>query len=216
MMRFDNSFAVDAPIDVVYAALLDIERVARCVPGAEVLERTDAGAYKVAIKVKVGPISMTYRGSVEVVENDPEARRAVMRVRAREARGQGTAEAKVQMRLAQSDGAAQGAITTDVQLSGRAGSMGRGVIEDVSGRIVERFAQNLAAMLAPESARAAAAPESAAPEPAAPEPEEAALPVGPIVGSVIATRLRDPRVAGALAALAALLGAVLLRRRRSG
>jgi uncharacterized protein len=117
------------------------------------------------------------------------------------------------MRLAQSNGATEGAITTDVQLSGRAGSMGRGVIEDVSGRIVETFAQNLAAMLAPESARAAAAPEPAAPEPA----EEAALPVGRIVGSVIATRLRDPRVAGALAALAALLGAVLvLRRRRSG
>jgi uncharacterized protein len=207
-MRFENTFAVEAPIDAVYAALLDVERVAPCVPGAEVLERTDDGAYKVAIKVKVGPISMTYRGSVEVVEDDPEARRAVMRVRAREARGQGTADAKVQMRLAQSNGATQGAITTDVQLSGRAGSMGRGVIEDVSGRIVETFAQNLAAMLAPESARAAAAPEPA---------EEAALPVGRIVGSVIATRLRDPRVAGALAALAALLGAVLaLRRRRSG
>jgi carbon monoxide dehydrogenase subunit G len=211
-MRFDNAFAVEAPIDAVYAALLDVERVAPCVPGAEVLERTDDGAYKVAIKVKVGPISMTYRGSVEVVENDPEARRAVMRVRAREARGQGTADAEVQMRLAQSNGATQGAITTDVQLSGRAGSMGRGVIEDVSGRIVETFAQNLAAMLAPQNAPAAA------PEPAAPEPaEEAALPVGRIVGSVIATRLRDPRVAGALAALAALLGAVhLLRRQRSG
>jgi carbon monoxide dehydrogenase subunit G len=211
-MRFENTFAVDAPIDAVYAAMLDVERVAPCVPGAEVLERTDDGAYKVAIKVKVGPISMTYRGSVEVVEDDPEARRAVMRVRAREARGQGTADAEVQMRLAQSNGATQGAITTDVQLSGRAGSMGRGVIEDVSGRIVETFAQNLAAMLAPESARAAAS------EPAPPQPaEEAALPVGRIVGSVIATRLRDPRVAGALVALAALLGAVLvLRRRRSG
>ena len=143
-MTFENTFAVDAPIDAVYAALLDVERVGPCVPGAEVLDRTDDGAYNVAIKVKVGPISMTYRGSVEVVENDPEARRAVMRVRAREARGQGTADAKVQMRLAQSNGATQGAITTDVQLSGRAGSMGRGVIEDVSGRIVETFAQNLA------------------------------------------------------------------------
>lgn len=212
-MRFENTFAVDAPIDAVYAAMLDVERMAPCVPGAEVLERTDDGAYKVAIKIRVGPISMTYRGSVEVVEDDPEARRAVMRVRAREARGQGTADAEVQMRLAQSNGATQGAITTDVQLSGRAGSMGRGVIEDVSGRIVETFAQNLAAMLAPESARAATASEPAAPEPA----EEAALPVGRIVGSVIATRLRDPRVAGAFAALAALLGAVLvLRRRRSG
>ena len=81
-MRLENTFAVDAPIDAVHAAMLDVERVAPCVPGAEVLERTDEAVYKVAIKVKVGPISITYRGSVEVVENDPEPRRAVMRVRA--------------------------------------------------------------------------------------------------------------------------------------
>ena len=63
-MKFENAFAVAAPIDEVYAALLDVERVAPCVPGAQVLERTGEDAYNVGIKVKVGPMSMTYRGSV--------------------------------------------------------------------------------------------------------------------------------------------------------
>src|ERR671934_171956 len=76
-MKFENTFAVDAPIDEVYAALLDVERVAPCVPGAEVLERTGEDAYKVAIKVRVGPISMQYRGDVEIVERDESAHQAV-------------------------------------------------------------------------------------------------------------------------------------------
>ena len=69
-MKFENAFVVQAPIDEVYAALLDVERVAPCVPGAEVLEQTGDDAYKVAIKVKVGPMSMTYKGDVEIVERD--------------------------------------------------------------------------------------------------------------------------------------------------
>ena len=100
-MKFENTFAVDAPIDEVYAALLDVERVAPCVPGAEVLDKTGDDAYQVAIKVKVGPISMTYKGNVEVVERDDANHRAVMRARARETRGQGTADARVDMSLAE-------------------------------------------------------------------------------------------------------------------
>src|ERR671938_69573 len=82
-MKFENTFAVEAPIDEVYATLLDVERVAPCVPGAEVLEKTGDNAYQVAIKVRVGPISMTYRGNVEIVERDDENHRAVGRDGAR-------------------------------------------------------------------------------------------------------------------------------------
>ena len=103
-MQFENTFDVEAPVDEVYAALLDVERVAPCVPGAEVLEQTGEDAYKVAIKVKVGPMSMQYKGDVEIVERDPSAHRAVMRAKTREARGQGTANADVVMHLA-SEGA---------------------------------------------------------------------------------------------------------------
>ena len=98
-MQFENTFDVEAPIDEVYAALLDVERVAPCVPGAEVLEQTGDDAYKVGIKVKVGPMSMQYKGDVEVVEQDPSAHRAVLRTKMREARGQGTANADVVMNL---------------------------------------------------------------------------------------------------------------------
>src|SRR3954465_1965871 len=98
-MGFENTFEVDAPIDEVYAALLDVERVAPCVPGAEGLDQTGDDAYQVAIKVKVGPISMTYKGNVEIVDRDEANHRAVMRARARETRGQGTADARVNMTL---------------------------------------------------------------------------------------------------------------------
>ena len=100
-MKFENTFDVKAPIDEVYEAMLDVERVAPCVPGAQVLEQASDDSYKVSIKVKLGPIQMTYRGDVEIVERDEAGHRAVMRARAREARGQGTADATVEMTLTQ-------------------------------------------------------------------------------------------------------------------
>src|SRR3954454_13037244 len=147
-MKFENTFAVDAPIDEVYATLLDVERVAPCVPGAEVLEKTGDDAYQVAIKVRVGPISMTYRGNVEIIDRDESAHRAVMRARARETRGQGTADARVDLSLTQDGATTNGTMVADVQLAGRAAAMGRGVIQDVSAKIVTTFSQNLEAMLA--------------------------------------------------------------------
>ena len=155
-MKFENTFAVDAPIDEVYAALLDVERVAPCVPGAEVLEKTGDDAYTVAIKVRVGPISMTYRGTVEVVERDDANHRAVMRARARETRGQGTADARVEMSLVQEGETTKGTMVADVQLAGRAAAMGRGVIQDVSAKIVSTFAENLEKMLSGAPAPATA------------------------------------------------------------
>jgi uncharacterized protein len=180
-MEFDNTFTVAAPIDEVWGAMLDVERVAPCVPGAQVLEQTGDNAYKVAIKVKLGPVSMIYNGEVEVVEQYPADRRAVMSAKAKESRGQGTADARVEMRLSQDDGTTHGAIHTDVAISGRAAAMGQGIIADVSARLIDTFAANLAAMLAqPEEAQAeASAPEAgwaetAATAPGAAWPEAAA------------------------------------------
>jgi carbon monoxide dehydrogenase subunit G len=146
-MRFENSFDVGAPIDAVWDTLLDVERVAPTVPGAQVLERVGDDAYKVAIKVKVGPMSMTYRGEVEITERDEAAHRAVMKARAKESRGQGTADADVTMVLAGRDGGTSATVTTDVQLSGKAATMGQGVLQDVSRRLVDTFAANLSTML---------------------------------------------------------------------
>ena len=228
-MEFDNTFSVSAPIDEVWDAMLDVERVAPCVPGASVVEKTGDNAYKVAIKVKLGPVSMTYKGDVEVVESDADARRAVMSAKAKESRGQGTADATVEMRLSQENGATHGAIHTDVAISGKAAAMGQGIIGDVSARLIDTFANNLAAMLAAPEAAEPATPEEA-PEPATPEgapapaaavpppppaPAPAAepegLPVLSLAGGVLAQRLKDPKV---LAVIAAFLVLVLWRRRR--
>src|SRR5215208_6796955 len=103
-MRFENSFDVGAPIETVWDAVLDVERVAPTVPGAQVLERTSDNAYKVGIKVKVGPMSMTYKGEVEITERDEASHRAVMKARAKESRGQGTADADVTMTLSGDNG----------------------------------------------------------------------------------------------------------------
>jgi uncharacterized protein len=216
-MRFENSFDVGAPIDAVWDALLDVERVAPTVPGAQVLERVGDDAYKVAIKVKVGPMSMTYRGEVEITERDEAAHRAVMKARAKESRGQGTADADVTMVLAGGNGGTSATVTTDVQLSGKVATMGQGVLQDVSRRLVDTFAVNLSTMLEGGAPTAAAEParpsEPAAPAVPAPEPESA-LDLGSLGGAVVAERLKDPRVVGALLALVAAVGFLLGRRSR--
>jgi uncharacterized protein len=184
-MEFQNEFDVEAPIDEVYSAMLDLERVAPAMPGAEVLEKTDDDHYKVAIKVKVGPISMQYKGDVEVVDKDPEAHSAKLKVQAREARGQGTASADVDMRLDEKGEVTHGQMTANVQLAGRAAAMGKGVIQDVSAKLVDQFANNLGSMLGSQPAAAAttngggtAASESPAPTEAAPASGGAQTPAG--------------------------------------
>ena len=196
-MRFENTFTVAASPDAVLATLLDVERVAPCMPGAEVLERTGENAYRVGIRVRVGPISMTYRGEVEITDRDLAAHTATMHATAKEARGQGTADAQVQMRLEQEGPLTRATLDTEVALSGRVASMGQGVIGDVAGRLIETFAGNLAAMLDPPAPAGGADVAAAVAAPAAAD----SLPVGRIAASVIAGRLANPRTL-ALASLA--------------
>lgn len=232
-MDFENTFTVQAPIEEVYAALLDLERVAPAMPGAQVLEHSDDGSYKVSIKVKLGPVSMTYRGNVAIVERDPEAHTAVLDVKAKEARGQGTATALVNMALAEEGDGTSGTMNAKVQLAGKAAAMGRGIIEDVSARLVQTFADNLGEILgeggggaAPEpassvangSSQATAAPPKPAPAPP-PKPKPAAaaagddgLPVGPLVAAMVADRMRNPAVLGAVLGGVLLVGYGLGRR----
>jgi len=221
-MKFENTFEVDAPIDQVYEALLDIERVAPCVPGAQVHERKSEDAFEVGIKVKVGPMSMLYKGTVEIVDRQPEQHTAQMRAKARESRGQGNADAQVHMALTSDNGKTRGTIDTDVKLSGKAAAMGGGVIQEVSGKLVDQFSKNLAEMLSggseatqptPEAATAAgpATPTAETPEPAQPSGESDALDVGSLVGPMVVARLKDPKVLGGLGLLVAIL--LLLKRR---
>ena len=161
-MEFENAFTVVAPIDRTWDTVLDVERVAPCLPGAQVLERTGADTYKVAIKVKVGPMSMLYKGDMEVVERDDAAHRAVLRATAREARGQGTAKGDVTLALAPDGAGTTATMTTTMQLSGRAAAMGQGVIRDVAGVLTAEFAKNLQALLEADGDGGPAASDAAA------------------------------------------------------
>jgi carbon monoxide dehydrogenase subunit G len=228
-MDFENAFVVKAPIDEVYEALLDLERVAPAMPGAKVLEKTGDDSYKVAIKVKLGPVSMTYRGEVKIVERDPKTHSAVLDVKAKEARGQGTATAKVTLSLEQEGDATRGKMVAHVQLSGKAAAMGRGVIEDVSKRLVETFAQNLESILAGPKAAAAeeeeqqqpsaasgdepkAEPPHAEPPPPAPAADHEGLPVLPLAAGILADRMRNPAVLAGVLGGAVLVGYLIGRR----
>ena len=200
-MEFENTFVVQAPVDEVWDLLMDVERIAPCMPGAQVLEQTGDDAYKVAVKVRLGPMSMTYTGDVEIVERDAEAHEASMRAKAKEARGQGTAAARIHMALREQDGGTAASIVTDMQMSGKAAAMGQGVIRDVAAALTDTFATNLAGLVtagepapAPVAAAATGAaapagdgqPAPAAPGPAAPpRPAPAPGPAGggrPVAG----------------------------------
>jgi carbon monoxide dehydrogenase subunit G len=224
-MEFENTFVVDAPVEEVWDLLLDVERIAPCMPGAQVLEQTGDDAYKVAVKVKLGPMTMNYKGDVEIVEKDASAHQATMRAKAKEARGQGTASANIRMALREEHAGTEASIVTEMQMSGKAAAMGQGVIKDVAATLTDTFAQNLAALVEGGGAAAEAEPPrepALAAQPAGAHTAEgggsaaadASLPAGKIAASVVAGRLRDPRTAGALAIMIFLLGIAIGRRGR--
>jgi uncharacterized protein len=143
-MEFDNSVSVQKPIEEVWSTMLDLERVVPCVPDARVLEKTGEKGVKAEIRIRLGSMSMKYTGPAEIVEQDDEAHRAVLKARAREAGGQGNADAKVGIQLAESDGGTEVSIHSDVNVTGKAAQMGEGVIAGVTEGMIKEFADNLA------------------------------------------------------------------------
>jgi len=140
MVELDHSFTTGKPIDETWEAILDLERLVPCVEGGSVLERTGLESVKAEIKVKMGAMSMTFTGTVEVVEQDAGEHRAVMQVKSKEAGGQGYANADVTFAL--SDGG--GTIHTAAQITGKAASMGEGVVVSVLDALIKDFAGKLA------------------------------------------------------------------------
>ena len=140
MVELDHPFSSAKPIDETWDAILDLERLIPCVEGGSVLERTAPDAAKAEIKVKMGAMSMTFTGTVAVIERDDAARRAVMQVKSREAGGQGHANADVTFAL--SDGG--GTIHTAAQITGKAASMGEGVVVSVLDALIKDFTGKLA------------------------------------------------------------------------
>jgi carbon monoxide dehydrogenase subunit G len=142
MVELDHSFSTGKPTDYNWEAILDLERVIPCVEGGKVLERTSPEAAKAEIKVKMGAMSMTFKGTVEVSERDDDAHRAVLRIKSKDTGGQGYANADVAFSLA--DGG--GTIHTAATISGKAASMGEGVVSSVLDALINDFTRKLAAI----------------------------------------------------------------------
>jgi carbon monoxide dehydrogenase subunit G len=142
MVELDHDFSTGKPTEYNWEAILDLERVIPCVEGGTVIERTSPESAKAEILVRMGAMSMTFRGTVEVAERDDEAHRAVLRVKSRDAGGQGYANADVAFTLA--DGG--GTIHTAAQISGKAASMGEGVVATVLDALIRDFTETLAAI----------------------------------------------------------------------
>ena len=140
MVELDHSFTSGKPIDETWEAILDLERLVPCVEGGSVLERTGPDAVRAQIKVKMGAMSMTFTGTVEVIEQDPAEHRAVMQVKSREAGGQGYANADVTFALSNGGGT----IHTAAQITGKAASMGEGVVVSVLDALIKDFSGKLA------------------------------------------------------------------------
>jgi carbon monoxide dehydrogenase subunit G len=140
LVELDHSFQTGKPTDYNWEAILDLERLIPCVEGGSVLERTSDDAVKAEIKVRMGAMSMTFRGTVEVAERDDAAHRALLRVKSRDTGGQGYANADVT--FAVSDGG--GSIHTAAQISGKAASMGEGIVQSVLDALINDFTQKLA------------------------------------------------------------------------
>ena len=139
MVELDHSFSTSKPIDETWTAILDLERLVPAVEGGSVIERTGPESVKAEIKVKMGAMSMTFTGTVTVTEQDETSHRAVMQVKSKEAGGQGYANADVVFSL--SDGG--GTLHTAAQISGKAASMGEGVVYSVLDGLIENFTSKL-------------------------------------------------------------------------
>jgi len=142
-MKINNEFTVSAPIQQAWDTMLNLERIAPCLPGAAIKEEKDEGEYDGTMKVKIGPITANYKGTVKFEEVDEENHRAVLQATGRDARGQGTASATIVSTLQEEDDGTKVSVETDMKLTGRAAQFGRGIAQDVATKMLDQFASCL-------------------------------------------------------------------------
>jgi carbon monoxide dehydrogenase subunit G len=160
-VRLEHEFSVPAPPDVVWAAVIDPERVAPCMPGAT-LTSVDGAEFSGGVKVKLGPVSLTYKGSGEFLETDEQARRVVIKASGKDARGNGTAAATVTVTLTPEGEGTKGTVVTELTVTGKPAQFGRGMIVEVSGKLLDTFAGCLASKLDTTAVAPVAEPEPVA------------------------------------------------------
>jgi uncharacterized protein len=150
-MKLTNDFQVGVPADRVWNTLLDVPRVARALPGAEIESDGADGAWRGKIKIKLGPVTTEYAGTAQVQDADEDERVASYRVEGREARGQGTAAATITTRLEDRGASTRVVVETDMQVTGRQAQLGHGMMEEVAGAVLGDFANRLERELSGES-----------------------------------------------------------------
>ncbi|HET8821698.1 MAG TPA: SRPBCC family protein [Thermoleophilaceae bacterium] len=190
-MKLEQSFEVRAPVERVWETLVDIERVAPCLPGAEITEAGEDGTYRGTFSVRLGPTTAAYRGELNMEELDEDARRVVMRASGQDKRGQGSAKATIVSSMRAEGDVTTVDVETDFTITGRLARFGRGgMIEDISNRLLREFADCLQAKIeAPPAAEPsvldavlAATPEGAAAAPPAVGGSKAPTAAKPIGG----------------------------------
>jgi carbon monoxide dehydrogenase subunit G len=181
-MLIENEFTVSTPVDELWTFLLDVERIAPCMPGAELTETIDERNWKGKVNVKFGPVALSFAGTVEMTERDDMAHRAVLHAKGMEQKGKGAANATVTSWLEPAtDGQTTVKMTADIALTGAAAQLSRGLLPEISKKLTQQFADCLEAQMQTAQAPAAAAATAgeAAAERAAPAAAPAPAPVAP-------------------------------------
>lgn len=164
-MQIENEFTVPAPIDEVWLHLLDVERVAPCMPGAELTESVDEITWKGKVNMRLGPVSLSFAGVVTMEDRDDAAHRVVLRAKGMEQKGKGAANASVTSWLETGENETTVKMVADVQLTGSVAQLSRGLLPEVSRKLTREFAECLRTTLAGETERTPSAAETAAPAP---------------------------------------------------
>jgi uncharacterized protein len=206
-MQLEHEFTVPVPVERAWEVLLDVEKIAPCMPGA-VVESVDGDSFTGRVKVKVGPITVAYAGTASFLEKDSSAHRAVVEAKGRETRGAGTAAATVTAAMVDDRGSTRVTVVTDLAITGRPAQFGRGVMTDVGNKLIGQFADCVASTITASGSMTAAAGEPVA-GPSRPEtrPTAEAIDLVSVAGGSVAKRA-IPVLIGIV------IGWVLVRRLR--
>lgn len=223
-MKLENEFSVAAPLEKTWETLLDIPRVAGCLPGATLESDGADGVFRGRMRMKLGPMTLAYEGTAQMAEVEEDQHSATIEVRAKELKGQGSASARIRNQLRGGDGVTHVLVVTDLSITGRPAQFGRGIMEDVATRMLDDFARRLEAEVSAAPANGAGVPpvDAAAsrsapasqPTPGPqgePPPEPAALDLGGVIAGPLAKRALIAAVV-----LIAVAGLVRGRRRPRG
>jgi carbon monoxide dehydrogenase subunit G len=179
-MEIENEFDVPAPVDHVWTYLLDVERVAPCMPGAELTEVVDDHTWKGKVTMKLGPVSLAFAGTVTMQERDDRAKRIVLAAKGMEQKGKGAANASVTSWLEQGDGVTNVKMRADIHLTGTVAQLSRGLLPEVSRKLTQQFADCLLESMRAAEVRATESADVAAEVAAPVEASARAKPIGGI------------------------------------